>query len=208
MRAFEQSSHSERPAGTRPVRMRRVIERDGSVSRELFVLCSEQGLLSLPRCTRCHEFLGWSLDRSLGEACVTCTGDGGAPWSTADPFALPIREILEDTVCVRADVPADALESAYVDLDLHATPVLEVDDSVLGIITKSDIMRRGRCSTSKARDVMTTPAVTVPPTARVTDAVALMARHDIGRLPVVHPVLGVVGMVTAASLLQTLDHRR
>jgi CBS domain-containing protein len=183
-----------------------VIERDGSVSRELFVLCAERGLLSLPRCTRCHEFLGWSLDRSLGDACVTCTGGGGAPWTAADPSALPIQEVMEDAVCVRADVPADALESAYVDLDLHATPVLEVDDSVLGIITRSDLMRR-RCSTSDARDVMTAPAIMVSPTTPVKDAIELLGRHDIGRLPVIHPVFGLVGMVNAASLLQTLGHR-
>ena len=214
MRTFERLSHSERPAGARPVRTRRVIEPDGSVSRELFVLCAERGLLSLPRCIRCHEFLGWSLDRSLGDACVTCTGGGaprGAadpPWRSAGPSALPIQDVMEDAVCVRADVPADALESAYVDLDLHATPVLEVDDSLLGIVTKSDVLRRRRCSTSTARDVMTTPAVTASPAADVKDAASLMARHDIGRLPVLHPVFGVVGMIDGVRLLRTLAETR
>ncbi|MDQ7820382.1 MAG: CBS domain-containing protein [Armatimonadota bacterium] len=52
-----------------------------------------------------------------------------------------------------------------------------------------------------ARDIMTSPVVTVRPTTPVREAVALMLEHRISGLPVVNEVGELVGIVTEADLL-------
>jgi CBS domain-containing protein len=53
----------------------------------------------------------------------------------------------------------------------------------------------------KARDAMTSPAITVTPQTRCKDAAALLVEHRISALPVVDEAGGLVGIVSEADLL-------
>ncbi len=83
---------------------------------------------------------------------------------------------------------------------IEALPVVE-DGHLTGIVTLKDLI--GHPSYRPIREVMTRDVVTVPPSAPVTTAFALMESHGIGRLPVVDGEV-LVGIVTRSDLLQEL----
>ncbi|PMP79086.1 MAG: hypothetical protein C0183_15060, partial [Roseiflexus castenholzii] len=58
-----------------------------------------------------------------------------------------------------------------------------------------------------AADVMTSPVVTLPADAPITEAVRLMMTHKIKRIPVVDANKRFVGMVGRAGVLAALSRR-
>ncbi|MDN3029222.1 CBS domain-containing protein [Streptomyces sp. S.PB5] len=116
-------------------------------------------------------------------------------------------------------------------LDRHhvsGLPVVDHDDKVLGVISGTDLVRhqaahhaggrarrlRGSVLRRSARrttaaagattagELMSSPAITVHPEQRVPDAARVMARHRIGRLPVVDEEDRLIGIATRRDLLQ------
>jgi CBS domain-containing protein len=107
---------------------------------------------------------------------------------------------------------------------ISAVPVLDAEGNVLGVVTEADLLlkqehadlelnaplawsRRRRLEREKAAAVvagklMTTPAVTVPPTATVTEAARRMHAAGVKRLPVVDQAGRLVGIVSRADLLK------
>jgi CBS domain-containing protein len=57
----------------------------------------------------------------------------------------------------------------------------------------------------KARDVMTSPVIAVPPTASVREATRIMLQNKISGLPVVGTSGGLVGMVTEGDFLRRVE---
>lgn len=53
----------------------------------------------------------------------------------------------------------------------------------------------------KARDVMTTPVVTVDPETSFKEVIALLVEHDVSGLPVIDPLGRLIGVVTEADLV-------
>ncbi|HEX9531337.1 MAG TPA: GGDEF domain-containing protein, partial [bacterium] len=74
-------------------------------------------------------------------------------------------------------------------------------DRVVGLVTLEDLV--GQPPYRPIREVMTVDIVTAPPTARITDASALMDQHHVGRLPIVQDG-ALVGIVTRGDLLKEL----
>ncbi len=66
---------------------------------------------------------------------------------------------------------------------------------------------RNRLRNARVRDLMSRPAVTLPPEAPISEAARSMREHAINRLPVVDPAGKVVGIVTRADLLAGLGVR-
>ncbi len=128
-------------------------------------------------------------------------------------------------------VPADAdvAVAAQLMLDHHISglPVVDPAGNLVGIVSEGDFLRRGELKTERQRprwleflirpgrladeyvhafgrkvgDVMTPEAVAARSDMSVADAVVLMERHDIKRLPVVDDGK-LVGIVTRADLLR------
>lgn len=102
----------------------------------------------------------------------------------------------EETVAVAA-----RLMTRY---NVGALPVRDRDGSLCGILTDRDVvtrcvaLERPMQQTSVAR-VMTSRVATVPPTASVDQAAAMLAREQVRRLPVVEG-RRLVGMVTLGDL--------
>ncbi|MER7181353.1 CBS domain-containing protein [Streptomyces hyaluromycini] len=117
-------------------------------------------------------------------------------------------------------------------LDRHrisGLPVVDHDDKVVGVVSQTDLVRRqaarspdDRSRRSRrhpssrlrrprsgavaravtARDLMSTPAITVHPEQRIADAARVMERHGVERLPVVDEEDRLIGIATRRDLLR------
>jgi CBS domain-containing protein len=88
------------------------------------------------------------------------------------------------------------------DLDVGAIPIVE-NGRLIGLITDRDLVVRGiaekRSGSNQVTNVMSENLVTVSPDTSVQEAVQLMAKHQIRRLPVVENGK-LVGMVSLGDL--------
>ncbi|MFE7515298.1 CBS domain-containing protein [Streptomyces sp. NPDC057540] len=82
--------------------------------------------------------------------------------------------------------------------EISGVPVVDEDDHVVGVVSGSDLLARHELT---ARDLMTSPAVTVHAEETVADAARLMVRRGVERLPVVDVEDRLVGIVTRRDLL-------
>jgi CBS domain-containing protein len=108
---------------------------------------------------------------------------------------------------VRSVSPTDSLTDAAVamrDEDVGSLPVVD-GDRVVGIVTDRDIVVRGVAEradpqTLKVGDVSSGDLVTVQPDEDLDEALELMARHRVRRLPVVEDgrLVGVVAQADVA----------
>lgn len=91
--------------------------------------------------------------------------------------------------------------------------VLVQGDRPVGIVTERDLVVRILNDgldpdTLRARDIMSTPLVTIPPEASMSDAAMLMSKHKIRRLVVIDGKGNLVGLVSADDLAKVLAKRR
>ncbi|MEU1515599.1 CBS domain-containing protein [Streptomyces sp. NPDC005811] len=95
-------------------------------------------------------------------------------------------------------------------LDRHrisGMPVVDEDDKVVGVISGTDLIRHqaGRSPDGRAvtaRELMSTPAITVHPEQRIADAARVMERRGVERLPVVDEEDRLIGIATRRDLLR------
>ncbi|WP_282692502.1 CBS domain-containing protein [Streptomyces sp. CC208A] len=111
---------------------------------------------------------------------------------------------------------------------ISSLPVVDHDDKVMGVVSRTDLTRRqaargrpgpprrrflgtvrravrvgpARPPAVTARELMTSPAVTVHPEQRVVDAARIMERRRIDRLPVVDEEDRLIGITTRRDLLR------
>lgn len=123
-------------------------------------------------------------------------------------------------------------EAAKLMLDnrISGLPVVDTNGALVGIVSEGDFLRRSELNTERKRpwlldwltspgkiaaeyvlthgrrvdEVMTLQVSTIAPTASVSDAVKLMERYDIKRLPVVENGK-LVGIIARSDLLQALS---
>ena len=136
-----------------------------------------------------------------------------------------VRDVMTtEVVAVEAWTPFKEIVARLAEHRISAVPVLDADGRVLGVVTEADLLlkqehpdpevdvprawsRRRRLERKKAAAVvagklMTTPAVTVPPTATVTEAARRMHTARVKRLPVVDETGQLLGIVSRADLLK------
>lgn len=123
-------------------------------------------------------------------------------------------------------------EAAKLMLDnrISGLPVVDAKGALVGIVSEGDFLRRSELNTERKRswllewltssgkiaaeyvrthgrrveEVMTTQVSTIAPTASISDAVRLMERQDIKRLPVIANGM-LVGIVARSDLLRALS---
>jgi CBS domain-containing protein len=145
------------------------------------------------------------------------------------PPALTVGDVMtRDVVAVHPETPIRELVADLVEQRFRAVPVIDADRMVVGIITNGDLVRRGGLPVRlellqsfetpalheqlarlaavhrEAREVMTTPVVTVHPDLDVRHAAELMLRRRLKRLPVVDAGGRLVGIVSRVDLLHTV----
>ncbi len=124
-------------------------------------------------------------------------------------MAQTIEEVMtRDPVTLPADSPVRDAAVAMRDADIGDVIVLEEGDQICGIVTDRDIALRvigeGREPTTKLGEICTRDISTVSPETSVGDAVRLMSKEAIRRLPVVdggRPV----GIVSLGDLAMEQD---
>jgi CBS domain-containing protein len=135
-----------------------------------------------------------------------------------------VRDVMTtEVVAVEAWTPFKEIVARLAEHRISAVPVLDNDRRVLGVVTEADLLlkqehpdpgldiplawsRHRRLEREKADAVvagrlMTTPAVTIPPTASATEAARRLHAAGVKRLPVVDEAGRLVGIVSRADLL-------
>jgi CBS domain-containing protein len=129
-----------------------------------------------------------------------------------------------EVVTVQPWTPFREIVTRLAEHRISAAPVLDAEGNLLGVVTEADLLlkqehrdlelnvplawsRRRRLEREKAAAIvagklMTTPAVTVPPTATITEATRRMHTAGVKRLPVVDQAGRLVGIVSRADLLK------
>jgi CBS domain-containing protein len=143
----------------------------------------------------------------------------GAIWLSEIFPILVTRHELRGSVenCMSRDVVScsidDTLQKIYsmiVESNFDALPVLK-KGSLVGIISRSDLLRKGKVrrainnthTDTTVDSVMTTPALTIAPYEGIDVAARLLVRHDISRMPVVADEK-VVGILDRHDVLKGL----
>jgi len=136
-----------------------------------------------------------------------------------------VRDVMTtEVVTVEPWTPFTEIVTRLARHRISAVPVVDPEGNVLGVVTEADLLlkqehpdlelnvplawsRRRRLERDKAAAVvagklMTTPAVTVAPTATITEAARRMHTAGVKWLPVVDEVGRLVGIVSRADLLK------
>ena len=129
------------------------------------------------------------------------------PWGLSGLHNTPVRDVMATDVQTASpdDDVADAA-ARMAGFAINCLPVMD-GDKLVGILTSTDILaergrmlfKAGRGEVPSAATVMTTPVVTLEPSADIFEAVALMLQHGIRHLPVVDDGR-VLGMVSERDL--------
>ena len=111
-------------------------------------------------------------------------------------------------VCVTPDLETEALTSILDDLDLRAVPVVDAEGRPIGVVSRSDLLRRSRDGADrppeKVVDVMMSLAFSLPKTASLSRAAAVMAYECVHRIPVVALDGTVVGIISSLDIVRWL----
>lgn len=104
-------------------------------------------------------------------------------------------------IAVRSGVSADHVARELARRRIGAVPVVDPLQHVLGVVAESDLLTDHGSLWATARDVMSSPAVTVTTGTTVEKARAMLRARGIGRLPVVDRDGRLVGIVSRRDLL-------
>jgi CBS-domain-containing membrane protein len=136
-----------------------------------------------------------------------------------------VRDVMTtEVVTAEASTPFKEIAARLAQHRISGVPVVDADRRVLGIVTEADLLlkqehpdpkatirliwtkrrrqERAKAAAAVASKLMTTPAVTVPPTATVTEAARRMHTARVKRLPVVDETGQLLGIVSRADLLK------
>jgi CBS domain-containing protein len=90
----------------------------------------------------------------------------------------------------------------------HGCLLVRSGGRIVGIVTERDLVRRalakgGNMSRAKIRNIMSSPLIVVDPETSVEEAVKVMAKHEVRRLPVVGTG-GLSGLITVTDIAKYL----
>ena len=118
-----------------------------------------------------------------------------------------IRDVMTSNPCaIDANQPVSYAAKMMKDEDVGLAPIVE-GDRLVGALTDRDITVRVVAEgkdpqTVKVRDVASTDVITVDPQQDLDEALKLMARHQVRRLPVVEEDGRLVGVVAQADVAE------
>ncbi len=110
-----------------------------------------------------------------------------------------------EVACVTAQTPVSAIVDVLVKKRIGAVLVMD-GESILGVVSERDIVRSlasfgGQALEHEARDIMTSPVVTIPPTETLSQAMQLMTGRRVRHLPVVDSG-HLIGIVSIGDLVK------
>ena len=122
-------------------------------------------------------------------------------------MAKTVREAMTSKLCsIDTDKTVAYAAKMMRDEDVGIAPIVE-GDRLVGVLTDRDIAVRvvaegGDSEQTKVTDVMSRDLVTLDPDQDLDEALRLMARHQVRRLPVVKEDGRLVGVVAQADVAQ------
>jgi CBS domain-containing protein len=122
-------------------------------------------------------------------------------------MAKTVREAMTSKLCsIDTDQTVAYAAKMMRDEDVGIAPIVE-GDRLVGVLTDRDIAVRvvaegGDSEQTKVTDVMSRDLVTLDPDQDLDEALRLMARHQVRRLPVVEEDGRLVGVVAQADVAQ------
>ena len=128
-------------------------------------------------------------------------------------MAKSIREVMTKKPCsIDADKPVSYAAKMMRDEDVGIAPIVE-RERLVGVLTDRDIAIRvvaeGRDPQQvRVHEVASSDVVTVDPQQDLDEALRLMARHQVRRLPVVEEDGRLVGVVAQADVARDADDKR
>ncbi len=122
---------------------------------------------------------------------------------TADACVTDI--MTRRVVCLRPETPVAQLADLFIERDIGGAPVLDENGRILGIVSKSELLRS--CfETPRANqvvdDIMTAIVFRLPEDATVAQAARLMAYEGVARIVIVSPEGVIVGILSADDILR------
>ncbi len=84
----------------------------------------------------------------------------------------------------------------------HGFAVVDTAGALVGMITRTDILRADVAEDNPVREAIARPALTIRDTARANEAEYLMIHYNVGRLPVLGEEGELVGIITRNDVLQ------
>lgn len=118
-----------------------------------------------------------------------------------DGDRTPLSAVMSAHItCVSEDLAAEELVALLVDRGFSGAPVVDSAGKPVGVVSRSDLLEdaRGRL----VRDIMMPIAFTLPESASLSHAAALMAYENIHRVPVVAADGAVIGIVSAMDIVR------
>jgi len=113
----------------------------------------------------------------------------------------------ENVVTAAPGQTVDEVDEMMNRADVSGAPVVDDDDTVLGIISGTDIRPYLEVGESDAvREAMTDEVITAPEDVTARDALELMYEHKIERVPIVDDGDHLVGLVTMQGILARREH--
>lgn len=106
-----------------------------------------------------------------------------------------------DVATATEDTPYKELVRRLGERRISALPVVDANRRVVGIVSEADLEGQHDHPARTAGELMRRPAITVGPEATVAEAVRLLRRHGVKRLPVTDPGGRLVGIVNRSDLL-------
>jgi len=120
-------------------------------------------------------------------------------------MGMNVRDAMTARPCCAApDTPLSQVAEMMDNQDIGAIPILD-GDRLVGMITDRDIVVRAVAKQKdlrgmSSRDISSGELVTVKPGQDLSDALHLMAQHQVRRLPVVDDESRLVGVVSQADI--------
>lgn len=133
-----------------------------------------------------------------------------------------VREAMTKTVVTAPeDAPFKQLVRMMREYRVSAVPIVATDGTIVGVVSEADLLlkeapdvltphvfqgkhhreERHKAEAKVARDLMTSPPITIVPDTPVTEAARLMHERRVKRLPVVDDEGRIVGVISRVDLL-------
>jgi CBS domain-containing protein len=144
----------------------------------------------------------------------------------AERLRVPVMKLMtRNVVCISPDLSLNDLVMVLIEHGISGTPVVNADGKAIGVVSKTDVLRDSyeklevaeHKSARKSldaddevgsrllvREVMSARVLSLPESASVAEAAALMALEGVRRIPIVDDLDRVVGIVCATDVLTWL----
>jgi CBS domain-containing protein len=162
------------------------------------------------RCCGCSHKVAVDVDVDGKSGTVECVGPEEPPRrARVDVAEAAVRARLGDlvgleTTCVRSDIRLEAVAELLLARNLRAVPVVDEARHLLGIVSKTELLRRPQ-SRRRPRtivEIMSPVAHGLPEDAPVAFAISLMASEGLHEVPVVDARSQLIGMLSATDALR------